>query len=1120
MGGFYKFSTPQSGNTMHNFLIFSVFLLSLLQATAQQDARLLRFPTVSQDAIVFSYAGDMYTVPRAGGIARKITTDIGNEIFARFSPDGKSIAFTGQYDGNTEVYKMPAEGGIPVRLTFTSTLGRDDLGDRMGPNNIVMTWKNDNSGVVFRSRKTSFNSFKGELYFANINGGASTQLPFSVGGFCSYSPDNSKMAMNQVFREFRTWKYYRGGMADDVWIYDFASSTWNNITNNPAQDIFPMWSGDKIYFCSDRDRTMNLFVYDTKTKQISKLTNYTNYDIKFPSLGPDAIVYENGGYIYLYDLKTGTDKKVNITIADDGASGRNELIDASKFIENGDYDLSPDGNRLAMTARGDIWTLPAKEGITRDISKSSNIHERSVTWSGDGKMVAFISDATGEDEVYMQKQDGSEPPVKLTDHADTYKYYLTWSPDNKKIAWTDKKLRLQYVEVSSKSVTLVDQAKTWEYEVISWSPDSKWMAYTKSDDDFRSKVFLYDTRTKKSTMVTDNWYEASGAVFSPDGKYLFFVSNRDFNPTYSNTEWNHSYGDMAKIYFVTLAKDTKSPLAPENDEVEIKADSFFLSDASQPTGTKKGKAKKDKVSTTVPKPDNTKKDSAAVTKVDLDGIQDRIVDLPIEPGNYSTISVTGDMVYYLTSSSHSSEAKLKMFDLKEKEEKEIGAYDSYILSANQKKMLLMKDRSFAIVDPPKDKTAIDKKVDLSNMKIMVDKKKEWEQIFNESWRQMRDFFYDPGMHGVDWPAIKQKYQALLPSVNHRTDLTYIIGEMIGELSVGHSYVGGGDAPRAERIAMGLLGAKISRDSSGYFKINDILKGENWAEATRSPLTEVGVNVNKGDFIIAVNGTSTKTVIDLYELLINTAGKTVELTVNSKPSTSGSRKILVTPTADESGLYYLAWVRHNIDYVNSKTNGEVGYIHIPDMGTEGLNEFAKYFYSQLQKKALIIDDRGNGGGNVSPQIVERLRREAAFFTLPRNVMIPNADPEMVVGPKVLLIDQYSASDGDIFPYRFRKYGLGKIIGRRSWGGVVGIRGSLPFIDGGSLSKPEFARYDAAGGDKWPMEGHGVDPDIEIFNTPSDEFIGKDNQLDKAIEVIKGELAQRKDNPVPPPYPKKN
>jgi tricorn protease len=1088
-------------------MLRTIGLLSLLciGITARgQEARLLRFPTVSKDAIVFSYAGDLYSVQRSGGLARKLTTDMGNELFARFSPDGKTLAFTGQYDGNTEVYKMPAEGGVPTRLTYTATLGRDDHSDRMGPNNIVMTWKNDNSGVVFRSRKTSDNAFKGKLYFENINGGPSAELPFSVGGWCSYSPDNKKLAMNQVFREFRTWKYYKGGMADDIWIYDFDTKQMENITNNPSQDIFPMWYQDKIYFCSDRDRIMNLFVYDIKTKQITKVTNYTEYDIKFPSLGTDAIVYENGGFVYVYDLKSGKDSKINISIADDAAIGRNEMIDASKFIERGDYDLGPDGNRLTLTARGDIWTVPAKEGITRNLSKSPFVHERSVAWSPDGKYLAFISDATGEDEVYIQKQDGSEAPVQLTSNGDTYKYHLIWSPDSKKLIWPDKKLRLQYVDVTTKQVTLVDQARAWEHSGSSWSRDSRWIAYTRSEDNGRSKVYLFDTQSKKSFPVTDNWYQSFGAAFSSDGKYLFFVSDRDFNPTYSNTEWNHSYSDMSKVYFVTLAKSTASPLEPKNDEVQVTAETAPI---TKTTGSK----------------DKPAEQSATPIKpviVDIEGIQNRIACLPIAPGNYYGITVMDDFVYYVNSSNESPKATLKVFNLKDKKETVIGEYGSYIISQDNKKMLLEKDRNFSIVDLPKGRTEMDKKVDLSNMKLVVDRKKEWEQIFNESWRQMRDFFYDPGMHGVDWPAMKKKYQPLVAHVNHRADLTYVIGEMIGELNVGHAYVGGGDAPKSERIQMGLLGAQVSRDATGYFRIDKILRGENWSKDVRSPLTEIGVNVNEGDFIIAVNGVSTQTVSDVYELLINTAGKTVELTVNSKPDKAGSRKTLVIPMDDESELYYLNWVRKNIEYVSAKTNGEVGYLHIPDMGEHGLNEFAKYFYPQLQKKALIIDDRGNGGGNVSPQITERLSRQAVFFDLPRNVTVPSTNPgEMLLGPKVLLIDQYSASDGDIFPYRFRKYNLGKIIGKRTWGGVVGIRGSLPFVDGGFLNRPEFARFDVDG-KTWPIEGYGVDPDIEIYNSPADEYLGKDAQLDKAIEVILEELKGRKDVPPAPPYPKKN
>lgn len=1106
---------------MRHFLY--LFFLSLLASdlSGQTESRLLRFPAVSSDAIVFSYAGDLYTVPRSGGMARKLTSDKGLEIFARFSPDEKSLAFTGQYDGNTEVYLMPALGGIPERLTYSATLGRDDLGDRMGPNNIVMTWKPDNNGIVYRSRKESFNDFKGQLYIASVNGGMPEELPFSVGSWCSYSADQKKLAMNQVFREFRTWKYYRGGMVDDIWIFDFSTGQMENITNNPSQDIFPMWHRDKIYFCSDRDRTMNLFVYDTLTKQVRKLTDFTEYDIKFPSLGKDAIVFENAGYIYLFDLNTERATKVVITIADDAAAGRNEIIDASSFIERSDFDLGPDGNRMTVTARGDIWTLPAKDGFTRNLTKTPGIHERAVTWSPDGKYIAYISDDSGEDEIYIQHQDGSEPAIRITGNGDTYKYGPIWSPDSKKLLWDDNKLRLFYVDISAKEPVLIDQGKAGEFRSANWSPDSKWITYSRSDDDLVNKVWLYDVAGKRSHQVTDHWYDSYGSVFSPDGKYLFFISDRDFSPTYSRTEWNHSYSDLSKVYLMTLSKDTPSPLSPKNDEVQIKVDSTDRTSKDSDQASSKGNAKKSKQDELKNKnsADADKHEGAKPVKVDLDGIRERITSLPVSSGNYFGLTVTEDIVFYMTNATSSPKTTLKAYNLKDKKEVEIGQFDNYVVSADRKKMLLRKDGAFSIIDLPKDKVSMDKKVDLSNMKLLVDRKKEWNQIFNEAWRQMRDFFYDPGMHGVDWAAMKKKYQALLPYVNSRLDLTYVIGEMISELSAGHAYVGGGDVVKADRIQTGLLGAELSRHSSGYYQIDNILKGENWLPSSRSPLTEIGVKVNEGDYIIEVNGTSTLTVKDIHELLLNTAGETIELTVNNKPEKTGSHKTLVIPVADESDLYYLRWVRRNIDYVNEKTNGQVGYLHIPDMSSNGLNEFVKYFYPQIQKKALIIDDRGNGGGNVSPQIIERLNREPVFINAPRNVTAITTDPATVYGPKVLLIDQYSASDGDIFPYRFKTYKMGKVIGRRSWGGVVGIRGSLPFVDGGFLNRPEFSRYDIEG-KTWPMEGYGVDPDIEVVNNPADEYKGIDRQLDKAIEVIMEELKNRTELPVAPPYPKKN
>jgi tricorn protease len=1070
-----------------------------------EETRLLRFPAVHGNQVVFTYAGDLYSVDRKGGLANKLTSDEnGFEMFARFSPDGRSIAFTGQYDGNTEVYLIPSEGGVPKRLTYTATLGRDDISDRMGPNNIVMTWR-DNAGVVYRSRKQSFNDFKGQLFIASVNGGLSEELPLPAGGFCSYSPDQTKLAYNRVFREFRTWKYYHGGMADDVWIYDFKTRKVENITNNPAQDIFPMWSGDKIYFCSDRDRIMNLFVYDLVKKETRKLTSFTEFDIKFPSLGDDAIVFENGGYLYLFDLKTEKPEKIPVRIANDLITGRNQIKDASKYINS--FSLAPDGKRLTFDARGDIWTLPAKTGITKNLTRTPGIHDRDVVWSPDGKYIAFLSDMTGEDEIYIEKQDGTEKPVQITKNADTYKYTPVWSPDSKKLLWADKMLRLQFVDIDSKEVTPVDQSTTWEFNDFNWSPDSKWIAYARPDRSSETKIYLYELASKNRTPVTDGWFDCGNPAFSRDGKYLFFTSNRDFNPTYSWTEWNHSYTDMTKVYFLTLARSTPSPFAPENDEVAVKKEEV-------PATGEKAAGKEEKKEEK--KPAEAKQE--VTVKIDLEGIVSRIVVLPVEAARYWNVNAVGDNVYYVKGGA-GERPNLMMYNLKDQKETTLGEYGLYEISADAKKMVVGSGGKYAVIDLPKGKIDVKDWVDLSNMKLMVDLKAEWEQIYHEAWRQMKYFYFVPNMSGVDWPAIQKKYEPLLPYINNRHDLYYVLGEMVGELSTGHTYVEGGDRPLPARIKTGLLGARLSRDASGYYRIDHILPGQNWTRDVRSPLTELGVDVKEGDYIIAVNGNPANEMTDIYESLVNTAGIQVELTVNGKPSPEGSRKTLVIPTDDESSLYYYEWVQNNIRKVSEATNGQVGYIHIPDMSAEGLNEFVKYFYPQLSKRALIIDDRGNGGGNVSPMIIERLNREMTMINTARNTESRPGRLDMQWGPKVVLIDHYSASDGDLFPYQFKKLKIGKAIGTTTWGGVVGIRGSLPFIDGGSLRKPEFAPYDTEG-KEWIIEGKGVEPDIWIENDPAKEYAGEDEQLNKAIEVILEELKNWPEKlPPPPPYPDK-
>jgi tricorn protease len=1076
---------------MRRFVILAA-ALSLLagRVPAAEEARLLRFPAVHDDTVVFTYAGNLYAVPAAGGTARRLTSHDGFEMFARFSPDGKQLAFTGQYDGNTEVYLMPAEGGVPRRLTWTATLHRDEVSDRMGPNNIVLGWKHDGKHVLFRSRMSSFNDFIGQLFLVGTDGGLPEQVELSHGGFASFSPDDSKLAYNRVFREFRTWKRYRGGMADDIWVYDFKTKKTENITSNDAQDVFPMWHEDRIYFLSDRDdpKRMNLYVYDTKDRTTKQLTDFKDFDVKFPSLGNKAIAFENGGWLYLLDLATHKVRKLTVYINDDMSTGRGGLRDVSKAVAS--FGVAPDGKRAVFCARGDVFTVPAQHGPTRNLTNTSGVHERNAKWSPDGKWIAFVSDATGEDEIHVMPQDGSDAAPPLTGGADTYKYDIEWSPDSKKILWGDKKNRVQYVDVATRQVTPVVQARRGEIHDYVWSPDGKWVAYSRPEADALRKVWLYSVEQKTNFEVTDGWYDSGQPCFSGDGKYLFFVSERDFNPTYGQTEFNHVYQDMARLYFVTLAKETRSPFEPKSDEV-----------GDRPAA---------------PAPAQ----SPVTVKVDTDGLKDRALSLPVSPANYFNLRSVGGSLYYQRRGSKDAATQLQLFDLGTLKETGLGAVGGYEISADGKKMIVAKDNQYAIIDLPHGPVTLAEPLKLSALEVTLDRQAEWRQIFAECWRQERDFLYDPNLHGVDWNAVRKKYEPLVAHVQHRADLTYVIGEMIGELNIGHAYVGGGDLPDVRRIPTGLLGAELRRDpDTKYYQITRILKGANWDKGLRSPLTEIGVDVKEKDYIIAVNGKPANEVNNVYQLLLNAAGRQVALKVNTKPEAKGARTVVVTPIDDESRLYYHDWVEGNVKKVSEATGGKVGYLHVPDMQVAGLNEFAKHFYPQLTRKALIIDVRGNGGGNVSPMLIERLRREAAMVAVSRNNQ-PTVEPAgTFVGPMVCLINEFSASDGDIFPYRFRHYKLGPLIGKRTWGGVVGIRGTLPLVDGGYLNRPEFSRYDLEG-KTWIMEGHGVDPDIVVGNDPAREFAGLDDQLNKAIEVLLERLKkEEKKLPDPPPYPKK-
>src|SRR5437660_4538149 len=741
-------------------ILFSRTLLLLFLVTAlllppsitsaqnlPDTTRLLRFPTTNDRKIVFCYAGELYAVGKDGGVARRLTSGPGYSSFPHFSPDGTQLAFTSQYDGNTEVYVMPGEGGVPKRLTTSATLGRDDISDRMGPNNIVMTWENTKPLIVLRSRMKSFNDFIGQLFTVGMDAELPQQLPVPRGGFVSFSPDDSKMAFNRVFREFRTWKHYRGGMADDVWIYDFKTGATENLTNNPAHDTCPMWGPDNhIYFISDRDGRMNLFSIDLASKQTQQLTTFKDLDIKFPSIGKDSILFEQAGYIWRYDLASGQATPVPIEIKEDLAIGRSALVDAAKHIES--VNLAPDGERSITVARGDLFSVPAKHGTPRNLTKTSGAHERDAVWSPDGKWIAYNSDVTGENELYVRSQDGKGEPQQITNGADTYYYAPKWSPDSKKLLWSDRLQRLRYVDVTSKAITLVDQEKYGEIQGYNWSPDSQWIAWARPEQNDMPRVYIYSVGNKQQTAVTDSLYGSGEPVFSDDGKYLVLASARDFKPTFGDQEFANVYRDMQRVYLITLAKETANPLAPKSDEVGKAAEKREKEKAKQ------AEEKKPEASPGAKKPEEKPK-KPVVVKVDTDGIQNRIVGLEITPGNYRNIRMlehnrsfflrrtAGDKTGETDEGLFSEKDKkshLCVYNVDDRKETVLGDANNYQITFDGKKMLVKIKKDYAIIDVPKDKLEIkDHEHKIEGLDLQLDRRAEWRQIYFECWRQMRDF---------------------------------------------------------------------------------------------------------------------------------------------------------------------------------------------------------------------------------------------------------------------------------------------------------------------------------------------------------------------------------------------
>ena len=1086
-------------------VIFIFVLTTIASLTAAEEARLLRFPDVYADKIAFVYAGDVYTVPRTGGQATRLTSHEGMELFPKFSPDGQRLAFIGQYDGDLSVYVMPVGGGNPKRLTYHP--GIQPVAERMGPENIVMDWHPDGKSVLFRSRQEAGDVWFGRAYLVNVDGGLPEPLPMPMAGFTSFSPDAKKVAYCPIFRDFRTWKRYKGGMAQDVWIFDLQTYENKKITDWIGTDNVPMWSGDKIYFNSDRTGTLNLYCYDVNTGQTRQVTTFSDYDVRWPSLGPDGIVFENGGYLYVMDLPSETSHKVSVEMISDRHAMRPEFINVSDNVY--DFDVSPDGKRAVFSARGEVFTVPAKEGNTRNLTNSSGAHDKLPTWSPDGKWVASISDETGEDELYLTSPDGSEK-VRLTTDGHCWRDGLVWSPDGKKIAYNDKNNVFYYIEIETKKVVQVDQSRISGFNDYCWSPDSRFLAYSKNLPNTISALFVYSLDDASVKQVTPGYTNDYSPIFDPDGKYLYFLSQRSFNPILDSYEFEFVNTAITDLYLILLSADEESPFAPKSDEVTVEA-------------KKDGEKEANKDAKKEPGDKETPEKEAVKVRIDFDGIYNRQIAFDLPSGNYGGVSAVSGAVFYTTrpigglmGRLGQGETILHKYALKDKEDKEFASgVEGYSLAADKEHMLIRRGSDYFIVSAAGDKASFEKgRLDLSHLEMKLDRQAEYVQMFNEAWRRNRDFFYDEQMHGVDWKKMRDKYAVLLPYVMHRFDLTYVISEMVSELACSHTYVGGGDYPTIPSSKVGLLGVDFEIDKkNNRIRFARIFQGENWDDALRSPLTEPKINVKEGDYLLAIDGHDITADVNPYSLTENKSDRLITLTVNDKPTKDGAREVTVKPINSETNLRYFNWVEKNRHYVDSVSGGKIGYIHIPDMGGDGLVRFTKMFYHQMRKPGLLIDVRANGGGFVSQLVLKRLREPLTGMNTARNFDPDPRPGSAVYGHMATLINEFSVSDGDIFPYYFRFYGLGPLIGKRTWGGVVGIGGGRPLLDGGYNFIPGGSQYSLDG--KWIIENHGVEPDIEVDNLPDRAARGYDDQLIKGIEYIMGKL--KEDPKTLPPFP---
>jgi tricorn protease len=1085
-----------------------VAIAGLRVVTARTDARMFRYPAVSATQIAFVYAGDIWVVPRSGGAATRLSSPRGEESFPRFSPDGTRLAFSANYDGNVDVYVVAAAGGEPVRLTH------HPMEDR------VLGWHPDGKRVLFASGRESGRQRFNQFFLVNADGGLPEKLPVPYGEFGVFSPDGRQFVYMPMSQDFRTWKRYRGGWAPDLWLFDMTTFASRNLTNDPSNDAQPMWRENTLYFMSDRGKTArnNIWAQDVTTGKARQVTSLTSFDITFPSMGAGAIVFQAGGRLYLLDLASEKTTEVPVSVVTDQQTLRPRTEKADTLIAWSA--VSPTGQRAVFEARGDVISAPAEYGAVMNLTRSSGVADRFPRWSPDGKSIAYWSDRNGEYELTIRPADGTGTEKAITKLGPGFRYAPYWSPDSNRVVFVDQAMRVRMVDVASGAVTDVDQSPQWLSHGplvgwrFSWSADSRWIAYSRPHTATgNSAIFLYDTTNRTRRQVTSGYLNDQQPVFDPDGKYLYYLSDRVFEPVYGNFDTSWTYPNPTRIVAATLRKDVPSPLAARNNAEPGAAGSSGEAKPAEAAG-KPAEKPADK-----PADKPAPAASKAPVAIDLDGLESRAVILPAKAGNYADLhAVAGKVIYRRLPRTGSGEeaSPVVFYDLAErKEQAVIDDVDGYEPTADGKKLLVVNDRKFGIIEI-KPAQKLDKPMPTADFEVPVDPRAEWKQMFMDAYRFQRDYFYDPNMHGVDWAEMRDHYLTLLSDAVTRWDVNFVLGEFIGELNASHTYRSGGDLEQAAQRSVGMLGVDWESASGGW-KIKKIVRGGPWDTDVRSPLDEPGVDAREGDYLVAVNGVPVDTKRDPWASFQGLGGKTVVLSLNGTASLTGARQVVVSCLSSETELRFRAWIEERRMQVDKASGGRVGYIYVQSTGVDAQNELVRQFIAQWDKDGLVIDERFNSGGQIPDRFIELLNRPMLAFWAVRDGASWRWPPVAHRGPQAMLINGWSGSGGDAFPFYFREAKLGPLIGTRTWGGLIGISGTPPLVDGGSVTVPTFRMYDPQG--KWFAEGHGVEPDIRVDENPTELARGRDPQLQRAIDDVMKRVEQLPPAPARPAYEKR-